>query len=155
MEMLSHKITVEELSMQDIDWFVDTVVKSMVVDELKRPELFDRPTLYNLVQVGVDAGSAFIARKGDEKIGGIGGLLVPHIFNPNIKVLVELAWYVSPEFRRGRAGFMLVKAFVKKAEECADESTLSLLASSQVNHSSLSKLGFSANEVGFLRKHRK
>lgn len=154
MEMQSHKITIEQLSLKDIDWFVDVVVKSMVIDELKRPELFDRPTLYNLVKQSIDCGGSFIARNGDVKVGGLGSVLVHHIFNPKIKVLVELAWYVSPEHRRGRAGLMLLKAFNKRAEECADESTLSLLASSQVNHSSLSKLGYSANEVGFLRKNR-
>lgn len=155
MEMQLHNVTIEKLQIQDIDWFIENVVTRMLVDELKRPELVDEGSMLKLTCQSIDSGGAFIAVKDGIKVGGLGSVLVPHIFNPAYSVLVELAWYVLPEHRNSRAGIMLIDAFAEYAETVADESTLSLLASSQVNHKTLERRGYSPNEVGFLKKHRK
>jgi hypothetical protein len=74
------------------------------------------------------------------------------LFNPDIKTLAEIFWYVSPEHRQTRAGALLLLAFNKKAEEVADEATLSLLSSSEIKIESLEKRGFLLSEFAFRKE---
>ena len=152
METLSPKFVVEELSATYLEWFVGTAAINMLTDELKRPELVNYNTIYELAIRGMMEGTAFIVRCDGEPVGALGSILTGNIYNPEYKVLAELFWYVLPEFRNTRAGLMLLNAFDKKAEEIADESTLSLLGSSKVN--SLEKRGFELVELGFTKKYR-
>jgi len=61
-----------------------------------------------------------ICENDEEKVGVIGGFLVPHMFNPSVKVLAEAFWWVDPEHRGGRAGYSLLKAFTEFGKENVD-----------------------------------
>jgi hypothetical protein len=50
----------------------------------------------------------FIAADARGPVGFIAGLLTPHLLNPSIRVLSELFWWVVPEARGSRAGFLLL-----------------------------------------------
>lgn len=151
MEMQLPKYTVEVLTDEDMDWFVNTACVSMLVHELKKPELVNIENLYTLASLGAIRETAFVAKKDGVAVGAIAGLLTPNIYNPDIKILGEMFWYVLPEHRNGRAGLMLLKAFTKCADEIADESALSLLSSSEVNHKTLARSGYHLMEYGFWR----
>ena len=140
------------LTPEHFQWAVHVAGKNMIMHEVKRPELYHRESLEGLANKMMMDGTGILAFYEDKPIGAIGGVLVPHIYNPNIIVLSELMWYVLPKYRNGRAGLLLIKAFKKLAEELADEATLSILPSSDVKPETLEKLGFKLGESAFLFK---
>lgn len=137
------------LTQEHFKWAVQVAGKNMIVHELKRPELLHRESLEALANKMMVEGTGVLAFYNGRPVGAIGGVLVPHIFNPNITVLSELLWYVLPEFRNGRAGLLLIKEFKKLVDLYADEATLSTLPTSDVKTETLAKLGFHYGEKAF------
>lgn len=137
------------LTPEHFKWAVHVAGKNMIMHEVKRPELYHRESLEALANKMMVDGTGILAFYNGRPVGAIGGILVPHIYNPNIIVLSELMWYVLPEYRNGRAGLLLIKEFKKLAEEIADEATLSTLPSSDIKTETLEKLGFTFGEKAF------
>ena len=137
------------LTQEHFKWAVHVAGKNMIMHEVKRPELYHRESLEGLANRMMLDGTMILAFYNERPVGAIGGVLVPHIYNPNIIVLSELMWYVLPEYRNGRAGLLLIKEFKKMAEELADEATLSTLPSSNIKSETLAKLGFHYGEKAF------
>lgn len=154
METQSHKITVEVLQEQDMEWFVETAATRMLTEELKKPEYVNTESLYVLATMGALSETAWVAKKDGVPIGALGVIKVPNVYNPTLETLAEMFWYVPPEHRKSRAGLMLLDAYTKKAEELNIEATMSLLPSSLVNEKTLAKRGFVLGEHAF-RKERK
>jgi GNAT superfamily N-acetyltransferase len=143
------QIQLHNLSELDLEWFVETAAVNMLIDELNRPELLNLDQQYLLANKGLVDKTAFVVKQDGINIGALGAILVPNFFNPNIITLAEVFWYVLPEYRNTRAGVLLLKAFEERAGEIADDATLSLLPSSIVNYSSITKRGFIMEEVSF------
>lgn len=146
-------ILVQPLGLDNIEWFVEVAAVRMLTEELKRPELVNMNRLYELASKGAMDGTAWVATGFNGCIGALGGLITPNPFNPDIVTLAEMFWWVEPDFRESRAGYLLYKAFDKRAEQIADEATMSLLPSSTVHISSLEKRGFMMNEFGFRKEY--
>lgn len=149
MPIQSHKLT-----QIDLKWFVEVAAVNMLVDELSRPELVNMNQLYFLAEKGMEEGTAFIAKDGALNVGALGSILIPSIFNPNIKTLSEIFWYVLPTYRKTRAGLVLLRDFEDTANHIANDATLSLLPYSLVNNESLEKRGFIMEEIGFRKQIR-
>lgn len=135
------------------DWLITDACYKMLSEEVGRPELYCRPQIESLVDAAILTQTLIVAEKDGEPIGVIGGFLVPNIYNPNIKVLSELLWYVKEEYRKGRAGYLLLKAFDKLASEIADEATMSTLLHSEVKIETLEKVGFKLKEFAFHKEY--
>jgi hypothetical protein len=153
METQSLKIEIVPLDKSNREWFTEVAAVRMLTDELKRPLLVDLDRLYYLAMQGEKEGTAFLAKQGDVYCGAIGGILHNNLFNPKFKTLTEIFWYVLPEYRKGRAGYMLLKQFDERAKELADDVVISLLPSSEVNVNSLAKKGFILNEQAFRKEY--
>jgi hypothetical protein len=123
----------------------------MLEDEMDRPELFNPKNLYQLFGKMCEDETGFIAKVDGKPVGALGSLLVPNMFNPEYEILIELFWYVLPEYRKTRAGVMLLDAFDNLGDELNVERTLSLLTSSDINVHKMSKKGYLLKEYG-LRK---
>lgn len=149
------RITIENLTSTDLKWFVETAAVNMLQQELKREELINIPNLYNLAEKSMKEGTAFITKAENCPIGALGALLVNNVYNPNLLSLVELFWYVVPEYRNTRAGALLFNRFNQKGAECANEATLSLLDSSDINIKSLERRGFILSEFAFKKEYRR
>ena len=149
METHLHKVEVEPLSDSSLDWFVNIAAVQMLTHEVKRTELIHMGQLHRLAVMGKESGTAFISKIGNKYTGAIGGLLLPNVFNPDIKTLTEIFWYVLPEYRNTRSGLMLLNTFNKCGMECADEINMCLLMDSPVSTKSLEKRGFEMKEVSF------
>lgn len=149
METQLPKMEVVDLDNSNLEWFIETAAVNMLKDELKRPELIDLDRIYNLALKGMEDKTTFLTKQGDIYCGAIGGLLHENLFNPAYKTLTEIFWYVLPEYRNGRAGALLLKAFDNRAKEIATDSTLCLLPSSEVNINSLAKRGYKLSEYAF------
>lgn len=137
------------LDYSHIVWAVEVAAKSMLVEEAKRPDLVNTPHLYKMAEKIINEQTGLVVFKNGEPVGCIAALLSPNPYNPEVKTLVELFWYVVPEHRKGRAGYILLNNYIRLAEEISDEATLSLLATSDVNTSSLEKRGFKLKEFAF------
>jgi hypothetical protein len=85
-----------------------------------------------------------------ERIGFIAGAIGPHPYNPALRVLSELFWWVDERYRGGRAGLALLDAFQAYGERNADWVIMTLEAKSPVNERSLTKRGFHLHERSYL-----
>lgn len=89
----------------------------------------------------------------DLPLGFIAGVLTPHFFNPSIRVLSEVLWWVTPEHRGGRAGITLLNAYEMYARDAgADWVTMTLEEKSPVNPTALTKRGFRLYESSYLKE---
>lgn len=149
METQSHKVEIEVLSDESLDWFVNVAAVDMLRNEVERPELINIAQLTHLATLGKNDGTAFVSKIDNKYTGAIGGLLLPNIFNPDLKALSEVFWYVLPEYRNTRSGLLLLDAFDKCGQEKADETSMCLLMGSPIATKSLEKRGFEMKEIAF------
>lgn len=135
-----------------MEWFVEVAATQMLIEEVKKPELVNLENLYVLATMGALTGTAFVAKKGTVPIGALGAIVVPNVYNPAIQNLAEMFWYVLPEYRKTRAGLLLLNAYVDKSNELGMEATMSLLPSSDVNFKAMKSKGFDLVEYGFRKE---
>lgn len=136
----------------DIDWLLGQLASFSDMFGT-RLSLFGGSDEYkrSTLQVIIDKHVLLIAETmEDQPVGLICGSLSPHIFNPGIKVLQELFWWVAPAYRSGRAGLLLLKEFNRIGRECADWIIMSLLAGSPVKAETLTRYGFVFREQSFI-----
>lgn len=93
-----------------------------------------------------------VAWSGSERAGTIGGILVPHPFNSSVKTLFERFWWVPESRRRSKAGYLLLRAFTKIAEQVADSVVVSLETISPVNDRALTRLGLKLKELSYAKE---
>lgn len=86
----------------------------------------------------------------DFRVGFIAGALAPHPYNPSIRQLVEMFWWVTPDYRGTRAGSLLLDAFVEEGRQRADRILMTLETQSPVRDHVLEKRGFRLIERSFL-----
>jgi hypothetical protein len=84
------------------------------------------------------------------QMGFIAGLVSPHFFNPNIKSLNELFWWVDEKHRHSRAGLMLLNAYTEWGRKNAQWITMTLEHDSPVADRTLLKRGYLLKERNFL-----
>jgi ribosomal protein S18 acetylase RimI-like enzyme len=149
METHSPKYVVRRLEEDTFDWFVNTAAVNMLTVELNREELVNLERINELSLKVMEEGTAFVVLSNNIPVGAIAGIVISNLYNPNIVTLTELFWYVLPEYRSTRVGYMLLKALEKRAGEVANELTLSILPHSEVNIDTLEKRGFKFEELGF------
>ena len=70
-------------------------------------------------------GVIYIAEK-DEPIGMIAGIKNQSIWDPELKFLQELVFWVEPEHRNSSAGYRLIQAYNKKGQELVDEDEIKM-----------------------------
>lgn len=152
METASRKYEVQSLSEDMLDWYINVACVNMLSDELGRPDLVNLEQIRKLVNKGFEDKTAFVVKVDGVPAGAIGGVLTRNVYNPEFVTLAEMFWYVSPQYRGGRTAVLLLKAFEQRAEEVADEMTLSILPHSDLNISSLEKRGFRFEELAFRKE---
>jgi hypothetical protein len=91
-----------------------------------------------------------IAQKDGQPVGFMCGLVSPHIFNPKRLSLQEIWWWVDIDHRRGRAGKMLLDAFVEWGKEHVDWIFLATHRDTNVKPTALAKRGFVELETEWL-----
>lgn len=134
--------TVEDLTAHDYKWAVHTAARKMMVDEVKRPDLYDIKQFELLANLMMEQKTVLIVKKNGRPAGVLGALPNNCLYNPSVVILSEILWYVLPEHRGGRSGYLLLKAFRDLADKMNLEASLSSLAHSEVNDKSLERLGF-------------
>ena len=94
-----------------------------------------------------------IAERGAERLGFVGGVLAPQLFNREIYCLQETFWWVTPEARGTSAGLRLLDAFNEAGEKVGvDWIWFSLQHNTPCKDKALIKRGFRLQERMYLRE---
>lgn len=97
-----------------------------------------------------EVGCFYVAETDLARVGFIVGILSPHYFNPRLRTLAELLWWVNPLYRGTRAGLALLEAYIRFGAQHADQVVMTLEENSPINPSSLTKRGFRLKESNYL-----
>lgn len=85
-----------------------------------------------------------------ERVGFIAGLIGSHLYNPRIRVLNELFWWVVPEHRGGPAAARLIDEFTTYGRANADWITFGTTKDTPIKDETLVKRGFVLREKAFM-----
>lgn len=78
---------------------------------------FDVESCADVLLTSMNQNLCFVAEAEGEVVGFVLGASMPSLFNRNIKVGVELGWWVEPAYRNGVSGIRLLKAIESSAQE--------------------------------------
>jgi RimJ/RimL family protein N-acetyltransferase len=145
------KITVRGATPEDIDWLLSQLREFSNFFGTRRSlfgdDDYSQSAMLNMIQNHI----VFIAEREDVgPIGFISGYIIPHPYNPEIRLLSETFWWVDEEYRGTRAGLMLLNQFTDWGKKNADWITFALEEKSPVKETCLTKRGFRLHERSFL-----
>lgn len=144
------RLTVRQATTDDVPWLLGQLAQFDRFIGAKH-SLFPSPDYAERMLTELLASQPFLVAVGEDgPVGFIAGALAPHPYNPAIRVLTELFWWVAEPYRRSRAGLLLLNAFVRIGEEQADWIFLSLEHASPVNETTLTRRGFRPFETTYL-----
>lgn len=136
------KIRIRVAVPQDLDWIHSAIREMATEQEYFRP-LYDEVESRKCVEGLILEGISIVAE--DEKKGPLGfilGTITPHLYNPKLKLLSHLQWWVHPAHRKGIVTHMLFTTFVDIGYKHADVVTLSLRDDVPIKEESLKRYGF-------------
>lgn len=102
--------------------------------------------LYHHIILG--GGIALIA-EWEKPIGMIIGIKDHNIWDPDLKVLRELCYWVEPEYRGTTAGYRLLKEYNKQAKQLVDDNKIKLFTMTKMTNSpdlDFSRFGYKKSE---------
>jgi N-acetylglutamate synthase-like GNAT family acetyltransferase len=102
--------------------------------------------LYHSIIVG--RGVAIVAEY-DQPIGMIMGYIDQNVWDPEIRVLKELVYWVEPAYRGTTAGYRLIKAYNDKAKELVEQNRIQLYTMTKMINSpdlDFSRFGYRKTE---------
>lgn len=85
-------------------------------------------------------------------VGYIVGVISPNALNPEITQLVEILWWVDPEFRGGTAAARLLAAFIDRGREVAHWVFVSPCLAGDGAELGLERAGFRLVQKQYLRE---
>lgn len=141
---------VRHATVDDIGWLIEQLKLFAGTLGTKRSLIPDADTATRVVTTMVAMHLVLVAELDGVRQGFIAGYVIPHPFNPAIRLLAETFWWVDEAHRGTRAGLMLLNAFVAWGGEHADWITVALEAKSPVANECLTKRGFVLQERSFL-----
>lgn len=85
-----------------------------------------------LTHIFAGRGVALLSSRDDVVTGMLIGFIDQSIWEPNIRVLKEMAYWVKPEYRGSSAGYRLINKYVELAED--------MIASGKIQSCTISKM---------------
>ena len=98
-----------------------------------------------LAHIFAGMGRVFVAEHEDTIVGMLIAIKNPNIWDPDLYLLDELAYWVEPEHRGSRAGYQLIRAYQKYAEELKTSGSIEAYTISKMSTSpdlNYGRLGF-------------
>lgn len=145
-------IKVRQANDNDLSWLLDQLFEFSKFYGTKKNLFGSEQYAIDYVTKIVKEHFVLVSENENEKTGFIAGLILQHPFNPEIKLLQELWWWVKPEYRQGRSGYKLFKDFSDFGKKFCDWTVFALEENSPVNDKILLKNGFRHKETTYLRE---
>lgn len=143
-------ITVRHAYLSDIDWLFDECKQFAGAYpskyNLSENEAYGRQFLEAIIKDHL----VLIGMKDGVRQGFIAGLVQPHHFNPNIKQLAELFWWVPEKYRMTGVGARLFLEFVAFGKSNCDVITMTMEKDTPISDAALEKRGFKLTEKAYL-----
>lgn len=144
-------LTIRSARPEDFDWVLSELKTFAEFVGTKKKLFGDADYVRAQLHLIMEQHVFFVAEKDGELIGFIFGFFVPHYFNPEIKTLTELAWWVVMPERGTSAGWDLMQKFIGAGiEKKADWIAVGLNEKTPVKDSRFLDLGFKNFERSFL-----
>lgn len=138
---------------EDIDWIVDELKRFAALARTKKPLFGSEAHAVPFISSCIDHHVALIAEsETHERLGVIIGTLCPHPFNPEIRLLSEIFFWVTEAARGSRAAPLLLNAFDLIGSQRADWITLSKFFTSPIHSRSYERRGYRLQEQTFLKE---
>lgn len=138
----------------DLDWLVGELREFDTFYQTKKRLFGDEQIVRAKMLEVVRTNICLIADKKEagktERIGFIGGLLRTHFYNPEIRLLSQLFWWVIPAQRKTVAASMLMDAFISIGRAHADWITFNISRKCPVKKQSFIRRGFEVSDQVFL-----
>lgn len=148
-------IQVRPATQADIPWILGQLKEFDKFAAFKRPLLenwdYARQGIADMIK-----GHLFLVADkeapgwGPAPLGFIAGYDTPHPFNPGLRVLTEVFWWVAVDARRTRAGASLLEAFLAYGRKHCHWISFGLEHHSPVSPRHLTERGFRHKETTFL-----
>lgn len=149
--MASGGITIRPATEGDLDWLICQLKSFSSYFGTKKSLFGDEEFARAGMQTMLTSHLVLIAESViDGPVGFIAGVVTPHLFNPQIRVLAETFWWVAESRRGSRASLLLLEEFIKWGKANADWVTFALEHRTPVKESSLIRRGFHLQEKSFL-----
>lgn len=143
---------IERATLADTPWLAGQMRAFSSALNTKHSYIFptDEP-LHQELQHMVESHVVLVAWQDSTPVGAIGGLAGPHPFNPEVSALVERFWWVIPDKRGSKAGYLLLRAFMKIGERY-DTTVVSLENDSNVSDRMMARFGLKQYERTYARE---
>jgi len=149
---IATSISIRRAEASDVAWILAQLKSFAQFIETRYSLYGDEAYSKKGLQLLIDEHVFLIAEKDSLPIGFVSGYFTPHLFNPKIKILCELFFWVVPSRRGCRAGSMLMDAYISEGMRKAQWITFSLNRFTKVNERSLLRRGFAHHETTFLKE---
>lgn len=143
-------ITVRHADIRDLDWIFEECKAFAAAYpskfNLSANEVYGHWFLKNLIENHL----MLVAHKDGVPAGFICGIVQAHHFNPDLKQLAEIFWWVPPQYRMSGVGAKLFLEFVAFGKEHCDCITMTLEKDTPISDAALEKRGFKLTEKAYL-----
>lgn len=143
-------ISIRNANQSDLEWIFEECVAFSRAYEAKFSLAGNRDYGIKFISNVIDNHLMLIAVKDGERAGFIAGLVTRHHFNPNIKQLAELFWWVPEKFRGSAVGGKLFLEFVAFGKQNCDCITMTVENHTPITDEALAKRGFKLTEKAYL-----
>lgn len=137
----------------DIPWIASELQEFFL--SLNSKHSFFPPTqdlLYQELQGYIDNHVLLVAWGNGERTGVIGGLVESHPWNPSVVLLSERFWWVPLERRGSRAGYLLLREFMKMGDAIANIVVMGLEHNSQVSDRMMERFSLKKREILYVKE---
>lgn len=147
---MSHQYTIRNACLDDLEWIIQQLKKFSQFFGSKKPLFNDQYASDGLTNLINNHVFLVCEKSGDGLVGLISGIVTPHSFNPEIKVLAEAFWWIDEAHRGSRAALLLLNEFTKIGKNIADWVIFTLEDQSPVNDRCLTNRGYKFKEKNYI-----
>ena len=140
------RVYVRAGNIDDKTWITDEI-REMAAEQDYFSSLYSEEHSPKVVEQLLTIGVSLVAENADKKkLGFILGTITPHLYNPDLKVLSHMQWWVHPDHRKGVVAHILFTSFTNMGHEHADIITLSLRDDVPIKSENLKRYGFERHD---------
>lgn len=142
-------VTIRRAQATDIPWLASQLA---LLDNFysSRCPLMDPVLVTSQIKITMEQHFFIVSMKNKKPTGFMAGYVNPHPFNPAIRCLSEIVWWVMPEHRHGPSAALLLREFIRWGRKNVNWIVMSLPYKTRINPKTFYRMGFQSRERTFL-----